>query len=118
MCQITRLINASGDSSGKRRSCPNTKKATQLAEHEMYVFARQLVPLQSALSFSYFSASRWARNEDIDLGGKGRFRPPYYPAKNMASKKKLAARKRVANRVICPPVFLLASFFSFSQPSC
>jgi len=84
----------------------------------MYVFARQLVPLQSALYFSYFSASRWARNEDIDLGGKGRFRPPYYPAKNMASKKKLAARKRVANRAICPPVFLLASFFSFSQPSC
>ena len=112
----------------KRPFCPEMKQTKKLVEHDMYMSAGQLVPLPWTCYPHWLAFLRkhvgspfqsgWARNEDIDLGGRGRFRPPCHPAKNIASKKKLSARKRLTDRAICPPVFLLASFFSFSQPSC
>jgi len=90
------------------------KQAKKLVEHEMYMSAGQLAPLPWTcyphwLAFLHKHVgspfqSGWARNEVIDLGGGSRFRPPCHPAKNMTSKKNLAARKRLADRAISASV--------------
>jgi len=69
------------------------KQAKKLvAEHEIYMSAGTLVPVP------------WTC---FDLGGSRRFGPPLHGQQKEAGCKKETGRQKLADRAICPPVFLL-----------
>ena len=101
-----------------------SKGASQLLEHDMYMSAGQLVPLPLTCCPHWPAFLHKHIGSPFKAGGPGTKTLTWEGVADsgrhaMASKKKLAARKRLADRAICPPVFLLAavSQFLFFQPA-